>query len=225
MPKPVILWDPLYLDWEALRSGLIDSFQLTATNVGLIAVDNLQWKVPPFWENYAFITTDDKNLGRLPANSSLSFPVEVKPFIRYNIPTGWVELRGEDPDNIVFTPEDPALDTGLEFIVIGADNPGKQWYYKFDQDNVMIYSYSYDDRTRYDYVYNGTFLNGTEIPVDVVITNNTNLTTTRRLFEGLPLPLERRLGIENPLDCALLALCIGEFTSYSLALDFILLLF
>jgi hypothetical protein len=97
VPKPVIIWDPVHLDWESLRSGLIDSFQLTATNVGLIAADNLTFTVPYYWENVAFIVPEGEegedtgrgqvqNLGRLEANSSLSFPIEVKQIARYSLP-------------------------------------------------------------------------------------------------------------------------------------------
>lgn len=167
----------------------------------------------------AFITPDENNLGRLPANSSLSFPVEVIPFRRYNVPAGWVELRGQDPNNVVFTPEDPVVGEGLEFLMIGADDPSSQWYYKFAGNNSdtydegdVVFSYSYKDRVRYDYVYNGTFDNGTAIPVDVIVTNNTNLTiSTRRLFEGLPQPLVERhlVQIDNPWACAQLAACIA----------------
>ena len=167
----------------------------------------------------AFITPDENNLGRLPANSSLSFPVEVIPFRRYNVPAGWVELRGQDPNNVVFTPEDPVVGEGLEFLMIGADDPSSQWYYKFAGNNSdtydegdVVFSYSYKDRVRYDYVYNGTFDNGTAIPVDVIVTNNTNLTIfTRRLFEGLPQPLVERhlVQIDNPWACAQLAACIA----------------
>jgi hypothetical protein len=139
-------------------------------------------------------------------------------------------MRDEkNPNTIVFAPrdDDPKWDTGPDFIVIDAEEPTKQYYYKFDPNNVMLFSYSYSDRTRYDYVYNGTFDNGTEIPVAVIATNNTNLTIGRRLVDVPPAvePLldvtftnqhsvdqqaihERRLGIENPLSCAAAAACM-----------------
>ncbi len=63
VPAPVILWETLQLDFEMLLNGLINSFQMSATNVGFIATDNLTFWLPDFWENIAFITPDTKNLG------------------------------------------------------------------------------------------------------------------------------------------------------------------
>lgn len=41
VPKPAVIWDPAIPDWEAIRSGLVDEIQLTGTNVGLIAAENV----------------------------------------------------------------------------------------------------------------------------------------------------------------------------------------
>ena len=57
-------------------------------------------------------------------------------------------MRDEkNPNTIVFAPrdDDPKWDTGPDFIVIDAEEPTKQYYYKFDPNNVMLFSYSYSD--------------------------------------------------------------------------------
>ncbi|KAL3790397.1 hypothetical protein ACHAW5_008354 [Stephanodiscus triporus] len=208
VPKPVILWEPLHLDFESLRSGHIDSFDMSATNVGLIAVENLTFWLPAFWENVAFITPKTKNLGRLSANSTLSFPVEVSQINRYEIPQNMTEMRDPlNPNNVFFLPviDDARWDTGLDFISISASNPTKPWYYKFDTNGRIDIVYRYSDRTRYDFIYD----NQTKIPSDIIITNNTNLTDTRKLSVDVPPPvLERRLGIVNFSDCVDLFACI-----------------
>jgi hypothetical protein len=93
VPKPVILWEPLHLDFEPLRFGQIDSFHMSATNIGLIAAENLTFWLPAFWENVAFITPKTKNLCRLKANSTLSFPVGVSQINRYEIPQNMIEMQ------------------------------------------------------------------------------------------------------------------------------------
>ena len=208
VPKPVILWEPLHLDFEMLRSGHIDSFHMSATNVGLIAAENLTFWLPAFWENVAFITPKRKNLGRLNANSTLSFPVEVSQINRYEIPQNMTEMRDPlNPNNVVFLPliEDARWDTGLDLISINAENPTKPWYYKFNTNGTIEFVYSYSDRTRYDFIYD----NGTKIPSDIIITNKTNLTDTRKLSVDVPPPvLERRLGIVDFGDCVDLFACL-----------------
>lgn len=215
VPAPVILWDPLYLDLDMLRNGLIDSFIMSATNVGFIATDNLRFWMPDYWENVAFITPDTMNLGRLLANSTLSFPVEVMQIIRYEIPQGRAELRDPlNPNNIIFFPsiDNARWSTGLDLISINAENPAKPWYYRFDINSTLEFVYSYSAQTRYDFVYDGVDVNGRKVPVNIIITNNTNITETRRLFVDVPPPAvelgnERRLGqIE---DCANLAVCLA----------------
>jgi hypothetical protein len=221
---PVILWNPLYLDWDAINSNLIDSIQLTATNKGLIASDNLTFTLPNYWHNTAFIAAEKRNLGRLPANSTISFPVELRQIIRYAVPSDRVELRDEnDPNTVLFIPDvndTERWESGPDYIMIDGNDPTKQWFYKFNSEGAIVFSYSYSDRTRYDYVYNGTFVNGTEIPVDVIVTPGTNLTVSRKLFE-IALPVERMehspdryeagrklVSVENPGDCLIAAACI-----------------
>lgn len=41
VPKPIVIYDPLYLDWDKIDANLIDWIQFTATNKGLIATDDL----------------------------------------------------------------------------------------------------------------------------------------------------------------------------------------
>ncbi len=213
VPKPVILWEPLLLDLESLRNGFIDSFHMSATNVGFIATDNLTFWFPDFWENVAFITPEMNNLGRLSANSTLSYPVEVVQINRYEIPPNRTEMRDpSNPNNVIFLPilEDARWSTGLDLISINYKNPTKQWYYKFDVNSTIEFVYSYSDRTRFDFIYDGVDMNGIKIPVNIVITNNTNLTETRRLFADVPPPVfelgkGRRLGKFE--DCANLAKC------------------
>jgi len=81
VPKPIVIWDPLYLDWDKIDANLIDSIQFTATNKGLIATDNLTYYIPPYWRNTAFIAPDETNLGRLEANSTLQMPVLLEQII------------------------------------------------------------------------------------------------------------------------------------------------
>ena len=213
VPAPVIIWEPLYIDLELLRNGFINSFQMSATNAGFIAVDNLTFWLCDYWENVAFITPDTKNIGRLPANSTLSLPVDVVQINRFNIPQNRTEMRNPlSPNDVIFLPsiDDARWLTGLDLISISAKNPTKQMYFKFDINNALEFVYSYSDQTRYDFIYNGVDTNGTKIPSNIIITNNTNLTETRRLFDDVPpsvfeLGNERRLGqIE---DCANFAIC------------------
>lgn len=71
------------MDWNAINLNLIDSIQFSATNKGLIATDNLTFSIPEVWRDTAFIAPKERNLGRLDANSTLSFPVQLQQIIRY----------------------------------------------------------------------------------------------------------------------------------------------
>lgn len=225
VPMPVIIWDPMYLNWDDINSNLVDSFQLSATNKGLIATDNLTFSVPSYWRNTAFIAPKERNLGRLSANSTLSFPVKLEQIIRYDVPSNRFELRGEDPNTVVFLPDlndTEWWESGPDYIMIDGDDVTNQWYYKFDSEGIMIFSYCYNNRTRYDYVYNGTVVNGTEIAVDVIVTPDINLTTSRMLSNEMPPPIQplrdiidakdesgrNLLSINNPEDCLLAVACI-----------------
>lgn len=215
----MILWEPLYLDWDAIYSNQIDSFQMTATNVGQIASDNLTFYVPDHWGDTAFMTPKENNLGRLHANSSLSFPVKLVKIFRYSVPSDRFELRDENnPNNVVFIPaidDSQKWEMGPDIIAVNGENPANQWYYKFNSEGALIFSYSYSDHTRYDFVYNGTVVNDTEIPVDVVVTHPTH-PAQRQLLDDIPKPIVPRqksnsykknigqrnlLEIEAPLDC------------------------
>lgn len=136
--------DPLYLNWDEINSNLIDSIQFSATNKGLIATDNLTFSIPTYWRNTAFIAPEEKNLGRLNANSTLSFPVKLEQIIRYNVPSDRFEMRGE-PNSVVFLPDANDTDrweNGPDYIVVD-DSDLSQWYYKFDADGAILFSYSY----------------------------------------------------------------------------------
>lgn len=211
------------MDLERLRLGFIDSFQMSATNVGLIATENLTFWLPDYWENVAFITPEKTNLGQLPANSTLSLPVEIVHINRYEIPPDRAELRDPlNPNNVIFLPliEDERWDTGLDLISINAANPAKQWYYKLDINGTIQFVYSYSDRTRYDFIYNGVETNGTMIPTDIIITNNTSLVMeTRNLFVDVPPPIFE-LGNERRLDglvegCANIFICVACEAAWS----------
>ena len=215
VPAPVILWEPLHIDLELLRNGFINSFQMSATNVGFIATDNLTFWLCDYWENVAFITPNTKNLGRLPANSTLSLPVDIVQINRYNIPQNRTEMRNpSSPNDVIFLPsiDDSRWLTGLDLISISAKNPTKQMYFKFDIDNALEFVYSYSDETRYDFTYNGVDTNGMKIPSNIIITNNSTLTETRRLFVEVP-PSVFELGNERKLgqieDCANIAICLA----------------
>ncbi len=140
------------------------------------------------------------------------------------MPGDRVELRDENnPNTVLFIPDvndTERWEAGPDYIMIDGDDPTKQWFYKFNAEGGIVFSYSYSNRTRYDYVYNGTFENGTEIPVDVIITSGTNLTASRKLL-GIPLPIRsvgqmaarnkdsrKLVSVESPGDCLIAAACI-----------------
>lgn len=190
------------------------------------------YSIPSYWRNTAFIAPEETNLGRLEANSTLSFPVELKQIIRYNIPADRFEMRDDkDPNTVIFLPDvnDTARwENGPDYIVVDSQDVTEQWYYKFKPEGSIEFSYCYKNRTRYDYVYNGTFDNGTEVPVNVIETVDVNLTTSRKLLSSIPPPIERLyessssglttttnvdgdgrklVSVENPGDCLVAALC------------------
>lgn len=152
---------------------------------------------------------------------------------RYNVPGDRFEMRSdENPNTVIFLPD--ANDTsrwenGPDYVVVDADDSLTQWYYKFKPDGGIDFSYCYKNKTLYEYVYNGTEYNGTEVVVDVIITSDTNITTSRRrqLLSKVPPPLERLqpmqydssnsneanverklVSVENPGDCAKAAACM-----------------
>ena len=184
------------------------------------------FSIPPYWRNTAFIAPEETNLGRLDANSTLQLPVKLEQIIRYNLPGDRFEMRDDkDPNTVIFLPDlnDTARwEDGPDYIVVDSQDVTEQWYYKFNPEGTIHFSYCYKNRTRYDYVYNGTYDNGTEVPVNVTITVDT--TISRKLFSDIPPMIERLesshnsettmddhgrklVSVEDPLDCLLASAC------------------
>ena len=164
------------LDWDAIDSGLIESFQMSATNEGFIATDDLTWSIPSFWGRWAFLPHGEFNVGSLPANSTLSFPVEVSPIKRFQLPEDRAELRG-DTNDIMFVPrsDDPKYEEGIDMIMIPEGNELDQWYAKFEANGNIDFYYSYANGSMYEFVYDGN-----ETVIDVIITHDVNFTGTER---------------------------------------------
>lgn len=168
------------MDWDAIDAGLIKSFQMSATNKGVIATDELTWSVPAYWRRWAFLPSGKVNVGRLSANSTVTFPIEVKALKRFRLPDDRAELR--NVNDIIFVPraDDPAYDKGIDMIMIPDGNEVDQWYAKFKANGDADFYYSYAERTMYEFVYDGN-----QSFVDILTIPNSNLnsteTYTRRL--------------------------------------------
>jgi len=130
VPRPVVVWEPVVLDWEGIRAGRVRELRLTATNYGLIAAKDVTVEWGNFFENARFILPNEdedpsriRNLGTLPANSSIDFTVEIVPIRRFNVPDGWIEAR--DWNNILYLPlvNDSSWTTGPSMIVIPDSDP------------------------------------------------------------------------------------------------------
>lgn len=191
VPAPIIIWDPVYLDWEKINSNLIDEIQFSATNKGFIATDNLTWSIPDVWRDTAFIAPKERNLGRLNANTTLTFPVKLEQIIRWNVPSDRFEMRSdENPNTVIFLPDinDTARwENGPDYIAIDADDSLSQWYWKFHAQGHPLFSFCYKNFTRYDYIYDGTFdENGTAVLSNITITSDANLALSRRLSSDIP---------------------------------------
>lgn len=148
-----------------------------------------------------------------------------------------MEFRDLNDIILVPTPEDESYNTtGIDMIIIPAQDPIEQWYAKLDLDGNIEFYYDYTNKTMYELVYNetdddGDNSNQTKVLVDVIITPNTNLTNNRnRRLMNIPQPaipisqsyynegtssanqnsrdiVSRKLGIENPIDCIKAAAC------------------
>ena len=199
VPKPVILWSPRVLNWDDIDSGLIESFQMSAENVGFIATDDLTWSVPSHWRDKAFVPSGKVNVGRLPANSTLTFPVEVVPIKRFQLPDDRAELR-VDTNDILFVPraDDPKYDEGIDMIMILDGNEFDQWYVRFEANGNIDFYYSYANGSMWEFIYE----DGNETIIDIIITHNvTNFTGTERNRRRLSnIPEEVKLLSDNESD-------------------------
>lgn len=147
--------EPRVIDWAAIESGLIDELQITATNYGLIAANDLTYTWLRYWRNTLFILPDEetdksreRNVGTLAANSTITFPIRVIRLLEYEIPLGWGEMRdGNDVtlfrDNSEGDPENLAGDV----IVIPGDDPvDGQYFVKHNSRGLIEFVYDYGPR-------------------------------------------------------------------------------
>ena len=196
VPRPVVVWEPGRLDWEGLRNGLYDEVSITATNYGLIAANDLTYRFFEYWENVRFILPDaeedptyERNLGTLPANSSIVFTVEVEQLIQFDVPPDMVELRVGN--NVIFAPYDKAsYESGAGFIFAPEDDPlDGQSYLKLDSLGNVDFVYDFKNKIRYDFIYDDD-----DIRVEEVY-NATISSASRRLMgrEVAPIPGRRVL--------------------------------
>jgi len=167
VPAPVIVWSPASVDWEAIRSGLVDEIQLTATNYGFIAVENVRVNFPTHWEDFQFILPE-KQPGLLPANSSVTIPVKVKRLNKFSLPKGYTMIR--DGSKVFYVPfhNDSKWESGIDFVIVPDDDPiNGPVYYQLNEGYIVKLYYVYSNRTLVEYFYDdvGRFINHT-------ITNN-----------------------------------------------------
>jgi len=172
---------------------------MTADNVGFIATDDLTWSVPTHWRDKAFVPSGEFNVGRLPANSTITFPIEVVPIKRFQLPDDRAELR-VDTNDILFVPraDDPKYDDGIDMIMIIDGNELDQWYVKFEANGNIDFYYSYANGSMYEFIYE----DGNETILDIIITHDvTNFTGTERNRRRLlSIPEEVKVSSENEND-------------------------
>jgi len=187
----MLLFIAAELDWDAIRFGLVDEIELTATNYGLIEAENVTLTWTKYWENVEFILpaagtpSDDSDsltidLGDLPANSTISVTLQVN--LIWDVPGDSVaERRG---DYIFFWPRpgDPSWFTGPRIMVAPYSNPVDGRFVlqlkevgegQFQAD----YLYYYGNQTLLTYVYDESG----DIS-DTVITENAPEPQSRRLI-------------------------------------------
>ena len=217
---PVVVFEPAELDWEGIRSGRIDEVTITATNYGYIAAQNLTFTWPGYWETAQFILPNEetnpsrtRNLGTLPANSSITFSVKVNHKTRVAIPAGRMQLC--DPSNncyFVQPTDDPSWASGdIEFVVSPGDNPvGGQKFVKLNSVGDFKYIYEIEARNLVEFVYQYNAATNASQLVDVIRTQNASLPGSSRQLESLDDnggDVRKLISIEKLIDCFFCPFC------------------
>jgi hypothetical protein len=176
---------------------LIDEITMTATNYGLIAAQDLTyyWDLE-YWEDVRFVLPDEgvypnrtRNLGVLPANSSVEFPVKVEQLVRFEVPKNMTELRVGNNVFFLPLPDDPTWETGIGMIVAPEDDPiNGQVYVQLDLDGRVVFTFDFATSTLFEVIYNDG--NSTEVM------STYNATFPRRRLTGTsfgkPVPLKSK---------------------------------
>ena len=179
--KPVVVWDPVRPDWEGIRDGRLEEIQLTATNYGVIAAQNVTLSWPRYWENVEFIfpsierSTEDGmfHLGELPSNSSFTFTLGVKRLSSFDIPP---DRSVRSASNGVFLEPrhyDSAVGSDVIFVPF-RDTEGGRSYIQYDEDFLVKYIFDNSTATLYNFVYDGIEI------IDVKVSQNASLPEKRR---------------------------------------------
>jgi len=193
VPAPVVVWDPAYPDWGAISSGLIDEIQLTGTNHGFIAAENVTLRWPKYWRNVEFVIPNAKlvdtnqielAVGTLPANSSVTIPIEIKHLVAFDVPDDRILRRYGNNAVLLPASYDPLSGIGPNFLIVPGEDPinGQILVQMRDSDFSLIdYWYEYATSTLHTVSYNDTG------GVDVVVTTDAAIPSgndQRRLSHG-----------------------------------------
>lgn len=159
VPAPVVVWEPAYLDWDSIQSGLLTEFEITGTNKGLVHLANVTLSWPRYDDLVEFILPEEPvdesgfflNLGDLAANSTITVPIRVKPIQPIDAPEGQ-ELVVRYGNNAMYGPpeDDRSWDTGALLTVIPEEASDDDWVYvKLGAEDEIEYIFDNQTATLY----------------------------------------------------------------------------
>lgn len=135
-------------------------------------------------------TDDDTawDIGLLPANSSITIPIQVKGGVAFEVPDDRRLIRRGNNGILIPLADDPIWEEGPTFTILSGDDPEiRQSYVKYFPDGRIEYVYDVSDSTLYTIVYEGL------VPVSVNTTNNAAPPNQRRELSLDFISSERRL--------------------------------
>lgn len=173
VPKPAVVWDPPRPDWEGILAGKISEIQISATNHGPVAAENVSISWPRQWEDVEFLFSGaDRSqedgmfhLGSLPPNSTYTFTITTKRLELFEASPG--RIARSVPNGVFLEPAQMNLNEGFSIIFVPFDDPkGGRSYIQYNDQSLV--EYIYDDSTSrlFTFAYNGAEV------VDVKITEN-----------------------------------------------------
>lgn len=177
VPRPTVVWSPPRPDWEGILAGDVNEIQITATNYGQVAAENVTISWPRYWENVEFTVSGIEpsldgmfHLGNLPPDSAYSFLVKTKRLE----PIETLGRVSRSTSNGVFL-EPLQVNAGERFniIFVPFDNPDDgHVYIQYNAHFLVEYIYNNATSQIYNPVYND------EEIVDFVIQDSPGISDT-----------------------------------------------
>ena len=201
-------WEPARPNWEGILGGRVNELQLTATNYGFIAAENVTLSWPKYYYNVEFILPDlevDENgnfiLGTLPANSTYTVTIGVKQLApSFDIPEDSQYAQYHRNGVIFSTTSYVGEEDAVDMVVALSEDPiGSRIFIRFKNETHVDFFYDNSTSTLIRPVYSNGDI------IDTFATYNTSFPSGG----GRQLALSNRaLEQRNPLDSFLH--CLAE---------------